>query len=102
MYYFFVGLFGFIAEGGWVAGVSASVSAIAMGLVWSIAIDAMAYAISVLKVPVPVIAPLTNSNALVALALSSIFFKEWQCLDMPRVLAGTLVIVVGKTIVSIS
>lgn len=97
-----VGLLGLIMVGNWSAGIRASASAIVMGLAWSIAIAAMAYAISVLKVPVAIIAPLTNSNALVALALSSIFFQEWQSLDMPRVLAGTLLIVVGATVVSTS
>ncbi|UTH75161.1 hypothetical protein [Chromobacterium sp. IIBBL 290-4] len=50
--------------------------AVAMGAAWSIAIATMAYGISRLNIPVSIIAPLTNSNALIALMLSSVIFRE--------------------------
>jgi transporter family protein len=56
-----------------------------MGLAWTGAIGAMAYAVSSLGVPVSIIAPLTNSNALVALAVSALVFREWADLSGPRV-----------------
>jgi uncharacterized membrane protein len=71
-----------------------------MGLAWSAAIAAMAYGVSTLRMPVSVIAPLTNSNALVALALAALFFGEWRELEMARVLLGTGLIVAGASIVS--
>lgn len=57
-------------------------------------------AISTLGVPVSVIAPLTNANALVALAVSALAFREWATLNGPRVLAGTLFIVLGAVVVA--
>lgn len=76
------------------------VFALGMGLAWSTAIFCMSYGISVFKLPVSIIAPLTNSNALVAVLVSSIVFAEWRDLNMLKVLCGTLFIVVGATIVS--
>lgn len=76
--------------------------AICMGLSWATAIFCMSYGISVLKMPVSVIAPLTNSNALVAVILSSIIFSEWMHLSLPKLIIGTVFVVVGATIVSTS
>lgn len=85
---------------GWVSTPRAQVFATLMGLAWAIAISAMAYAIAKLGVPVSVLAPLTNANALVALAVSALVFREWSELDGPRVLSGTLLIVAGAAIVA--
>lgn len=74
--------------------------AFGMGLTWATAIFCMSYGISVLKLPVSVIAPLTNSNALVAVALSAIVFAEWRDLNFAKVLCGTVLIIAGATIVS--
>lgn len=74
--------------------------ALGMGLTWSTAIFCMSYGISVLKIPVSVIAPLTNSNALIAVALSAIVFAEWKDLSFAKVLCGTVLIVTGATVVS--
>ncbi|WP_147694666.1 hypothetical protein [Vogesella mureinivorans] len=60
----------------------------------------MAYSISTLGVPVSIITPLTNANALVALAVSALVFREWSALDDPRVLAGALFIVLGAVVVA--
>ena len=57
-------------------------------------------AIAKLGVPVSSVALLTNSNALVALALSALVFREWATLDGPRVLAGALLIVLGAVTVA--
>jgi transporter family protein len=76
--------------------------AVLMGLAWATAIGSMAYAISTLGVPVSIIAPLTNANALVALAVSSLVFREWATLNGPRVLAGTFLIVIGAMVVATS
>jgi uncharacterized membrane protein len=74
--------------------------ALGMGAAWATAIFCMSYGISVLKLPVSVIAPLTNSNALIAVLLSSIVFAEWRELSLIKVLCGTVLIVAGATIVS--
>lgn len=77
-----------------------SLYAFAMGLTWSTAIFCMSYGISVLKLPVSVIAPLTNSNALVAVGVGAIVFAEWRDLSFVKVLCGTILIIAGATIVS--
>lgn len=95
-----VGLSATWMGGGWVSSSRAAMFAIAMGLAWACAIGAMAYAVSALGVPVAVIAPLTNANALVALSLSALVFDELAQLNPSRVLVGTLCIVLGAGIVS--
>lgn len=95
-----IGLLATAVGGGWVATPRAQMFAGLMGLAWAGAIGAMAYAVSNLGVPVSIIAPLTNSNALVALAVSVVVFREWADLNGPRVLAGALLIVAGAMVVA--
>jgi len=71
-----------------------------MGLAWATAIGSMAYAVSALGVPVSIIAPMTDSSALVALAASTLVFREWETLNGPRALVGTLFIVLGAVVVA--
>lgn len=73
-----------------------------MGLVWTLAISCMAYGFGVLGLPVSIVAPLTNSNAIVAVLLGSIIFGEWRSLHMPQVALGTLLICAGATCVSLA
>jgi transporter family protein len=42
----------------------------------------------VLKLPVSIVAPLTNSNALVAVLVGSIAFAEWRQVSIPTVIVG--------------
>lgn len=81
---------------------SSGLFAFCMGLTWATAILCMSYGISILKLPVSVIAPLTNSNALVAVLLSALLFSELQNLSFPKVFAGTILIVVGAVVLSTS
>ncbi|MBZ9649789.1 hypothetical protein K9B33_19815 [Sphingobium sp. 3R8] len=76
--------------------------AIAMGTVWTVAISCMAYGFGTLKLPVSVVAPLTNSNAIVAVMLGALVFGEWRSLHMPQVAIGTLLICAGATCVSLA
>ncbi len=95
-----VGLLATVLGGGWVSSPRAHMFAVLMGLAWATAIGSMAYAISTLGVPGSIIAPLTNANALVALAASALVFREWDTLNGPRALAGTLFIVLGAVVVA--
>jgi transporter family protein len=76
--------------------------AVCMGLVWTTAISCMAYGVGPLKLPVAIIAPLSNSNAIVAVLLGSLAFGEWRSLHMPQVAIGTLLICAGATCVSLA
>jgi transporter family protein len=82
-------------------GTAASIAfAVAMGLSWSTAILCMSYGLTALRLPVSVVAPLTNANALVAVLLSAVFLAELKDLDPLRLGVGTLLIAVGATVVS--
>lgn len=95
-----VGLLATLLGGGWVSSPRAQMFAVLMGLAWATAIGCIAYAVSALGVPVSIIAPLTNSNALVALAASALVFREWSTFNGPRVLAGAVFIVLGAMVVA--
>lgn len=95
-----VGIAGTVVGTGWVSQPRAIFFAATMGLVWAGAIGSMAYALSVLNIPLSILAPLTNANALVAVVLSAILFSEWQSLHLLKVISGTLLIVIGAGIVS--
>lgn len=94
------GLLGSHFGSGWVSTARAGMFAVAMGMAWTCAIGCMAYAVSVLAIPVSVISPLTNANALVALLVSALVFDEWAHLDGARVISGAALIVAGAVVVS--
>ncbi|HTR00959.1 MAG TPA: hypothetical protein VMH83_13255 [Candidatus Acidoferrum sp.] len=85
---------------GWVSTPKAGMFAVIMGMAWATAIGCMTYAISSLGIPVSVISPLTNSNAVVAVTGSALLLGEWANLNGPRVLAGTALIIAGAIVVS--
>jgi uncharacterized membrane protein len=95
-----IGLLAALLEGGWVSSPRAQLFAMLMGLAWATAIGSMAYAVSTLGVPVSIIAPLTNANALVALAASALMFREWGTLNGPRALAGAAFMVFRAIVVA--
>jgi uncharacterized membrane protein len=76
--------------------------AAAMGTTWTLAIACMAYGMGVLKLPVSIIAPLTNSNALIAVLVGAVVFSEWRNLNLSLVALGTLLICAGATVISLS
>ena len=76
--------------------------AVAMALCWSAAMACISYGFGVLKLPVAVVAPLTNANSLVAVAVSALVFGEWRFLDLRMTAGGTLLICLGATLVSLS
>ena len=76
--------------------------AIAMALTWSAAIACISYGFGTLKLPVAVVAPLTNANALVAVTVAALAFGEWRSLDVPMIVGGTLLICAGATLVSLA
>jgi hypothetical protein len=98
-----------IAMTGWLAIAATGVSvatkagiglAAATGLSWAFATACMAYGVGTLKLPVSVVAPLVNSNVLVAVLLGAQVFSEWRDLSMVRVTTGVLLICGGATVIS--
>lgn len=61
--------------------------AAAMVTTWAVAMACMAYGIGVLKLPVSIIAPLTNSTALVAVAVGALAFSERRDLNLSAAIA---------------
>ena len=76
--------------------------AIAIGLSWSGAIACISYGFSILKLPIAIVAPLSNSNALVAVILGAVLLSEWRTLNLPLAVAGSLCICGGATLVSLA
>jgi uncharacterized membrane protein len=74
--------------------------AVAMGITWSTAMFCMSYGVAVFKLPVSIVAPLSNSNALIAVLLGAFVFSEWKDLNIGKVILGTILIVAGATLVS--
>jgi transporter family protein len=100
-----VGLLGwstFLWTGGSTPSLRPILFAATMGATWALAIACMAYGMGVLKLPVSVIAPLTNSNALVAVLVGAVVFAEWRNLNLSLVALGTLLICAGATVISLS
>mgnify|MGYP001553713043 FL=1 len=92
----------FIWTGGAILSARPVMLAAAMGTTWTLAIACMAYGMGVLKLPVSVIAPLTNSNALIAVLVGGVVFSEWHNLNLSLVALGTLLICAGATVISLS
>lgn len=80
----------------------ATVYACAMGVTWSLAIACIAYGFGHLKLPVSLVAPLTNSNALIAVCVGAIAFAEWKHLNMVAVGLGALLIFAGAVLVCVA
>ena len=76
--------------------------AVAMALTWSAAIACISYGFGTLKLPVSVVAPLTNANALVAVTIGAIAFGEWRSLDVPMIMGGALLICIGASLISVA
>lgn len=76
--------------------------AIAMGVTWAAATACISYGFGPLKLPVSVVAPLTNSNALIAVLIGALAFGEWRDLNMIYAIGGTLLICAGATLVSLA
>ena len=88
--------------GGAAMNLKASLYAGTMGITWSTAIACIAYGFGVLKLPVSIVAPLTNSNALVAVLVGAVAFAEWRQLSVPTVLVGAIMSAAGATVVSLA
>lgn len=90
------------ATGGSIASTGGVGLAAATGLSWAFADACMAYGFGTLKLPVSVVAPLINSNALIAVVVGGQIFSEWRDLDMAKIAIGVLLICSGATVISLA
>ena len=97
---FICGLIAIYLSKDYITSLSSINYAILMGISWSIAILCMSYSILKLNIPITIIAPITNSNVLVAVFLGAIIFSEFKYLEINKILVGTIFIIIGTVIIS--
>jgi len=70
------------------------------GFLWGAASFGVAYALQVYNTPIAKLVPLFNMNTLVAVLLGMWLFAEWKGVNTSQLLLGSLLIVIGGTLVA--
>ncbi len=70
------------------------------GVVWAVGSILVVYALDRLGAPLAQLAPLYNTNALVAAVIALVVFREHASVDVVRVLGGALLVVAGAALVA--
>ena len=71
-----------------------------IGIAWSLGMGLVAIALNRYSASLATLVPLYNMNTLVAVVLALIIFAEWKDVSTAKLLAGTLLITVGGTLVA--
>jgi drug/metabolite transporter (DMT)-like permease len=74
--------------------------AILNGVLWGAAYCCMMFVLSKFQTPMSKLIPLVNMNTLVAVLLCFVVFSEWNQVNISKLLVGTVLIVVGGTLVA--
>ena len=74
--------------------------AFGMGAIWGIGAALTGLAIARYNVPIGKISPLVNTCSLFTVLLALWIFAEWKQVHVPRLLFGTLFMVIGATLVT--
>jgi len=74
--------------------------AMGLGLAWSSGTALVTFALLKLGSPISQLTPLYNMNTLVAVLLALWVFAEWKQVRVPQLLIGSLLIVIGGTLVA--
>ena len=80
--------------------ISAGRDAFLSGATWALGAALVAVALAKFKAPISQIVPLYNMNTLVGVLLGLWLFSEWQDLDLLKLLIGSILIVIGGTLVA--
>lgn len=80
--------------------IKASAYASLFGLTWGLASGLVAYSLLHFNIPISQLVPLYNMNTLVAVLLALIIFSEWKDLHTVKLLAGSVLIVIGAIFVA--
>ena len=70
------------------------------GCTWAIGSALVAIALSRYHVPISQLVPLYNMNTLVAVLLGLWIFSEWQDINFTKLFTGSLLIIIGGTLVA--
>jgi transporter family protein len=71
-----------------------------VGLFWGIGTGAVALALSQYHAPISKLVPLFNMNTLFSVLLALWIFAEWKQVRVPQLLLGSVLIVLGGTLVA--
>ncbi|MDD5103282.1 MAG: hypothetical protein PHX93_02680 [Candidatus Peribacteraceae bacterium] len=74
--------------------------AMGSGTAWGIGTSLVAVALVRYGIPLGKLVPLYNMNSLVAVTLALVIFAEWKQVKVPQLLIGSMLIVMGGTLVS--
>ena len=91
-FYFFVDSVPFSIKASSFAGI--------FGLTWGIASGLVAYSLFHFKIPISQLVPLYNMNTLIAVLLALVIFSEWKDLHTVKLIAGSVLIVIGAIFVA--
>ena len=80
--------------------VKAVIPALALGLCWATGVVLVAIAITHYKTPLSILAPLYNTNTLVAVVGALLIFSEWRDVNVVKLLMGSVLIIGGAVLVS--
>lgn len=81
---------------------SAITASLLFGLLWALGSGCVVIALYRYDVALSKLAPLYNTNTLIAIVLSLIIFAEWQQVDLVKLLGGAVLIVLGGILVSLA
>lgn len=71
-----------------------------LGLTWGVGTAVVAIALTKYQIPLGKIVPLYNMNTLVAVLLALWIFAEWKQVHVPTLLIGSLLVIIGGTLVA--
>ena len=71
-----------------------------LGLFWGLGTGCIAIALSQYQMPLGKLVPLFNMNTLISVLLALWIFAEWKQVRVPQLLIGSILIVVGGTLVA--
>jgi len=80
--------------------VKAIIPALALGLCWATGVVLVAIAITHYKTPLSILAPLYNTNTLVAVVGALLIFSEWRDVNVVKLIVGSMLIISGAVLVS--
>jgi drug/metabolite transporter (DMT)-like permease len=95
-----VGVVAFLINPDKTLSMQSGLHAAGLGISWGIGTALVAIALSKYKVPLGQIVPLYNMNTLVAVLLALWIFAEWKEVHTMRLLLGSVLIVIGGTLVA--
>ena len=74
--------------------------AVLVGLTWGFAAGLVAFTLSKYATPISKLVPLYNMNTLVAVCIGLVVFAEWKDVHISKLIIGSVLVVIGGTLVA--